>query len=154
MKKSAGFTLIELLMVIAVMGILSAVILATLNTARSKGNDAKVKSQISGARLSAEIYFDNWGYNYGSAVTGAEAAGGTIGTGCNSGMFATGEMSQYTSAANYPSVAAGTGKCTSNGRDYAISARLTDDSSYWCVDSRGTSKATAALQADGIYTCP
>ena len=45
MKK--GFTLIELLVVIAIIGILSSVVLASLNTARNKGSNAAVQSALS-----------------------------------------------------------------------------------------------------------
>jgi prepilin-type N-terminal cleavage/methylation domain-containing protein len=54
----SGFTLIELLVVIAIIGILSSVVLASLNTARNKGADAAIKSNIDNARAQAELYYD------------------------------------------------------------------------------------------------
>ncbi len=53
-----GFTLIELLVVIAIIGILSSVVLASLNSARAKSRDAKRLSDIKSLQLALELYFD------------------------------------------------------------------------------------------------
>lgn len=75
-----GFTLVELLVVIAIIGISSAVVLAALNTARSKGNDAAAKSNLGTIQTQAAIYYDS---NNAYSVTGAAVA------------FATGAASSY-----------------------------------------------------------
>jgi type II secretion system protein G len=57
-KGNRGFTLIELLVVIAIIGILSSVVLASLNTARQKSRDAKRISDVKQLQLALEFYFD------------------------------------------------------------------------------------------------
>ena len=125
--KNKGFTLIELLVVIAIIGILSSVVLASLNTARQKGNLAKVKAQLSGARAAAEVYFDN---NNGYAA-GTCAATPT-------GMFAdaTSGLNQYGTTNNYPSGIAM--DCGGSATAYSMAASYSG--SYWCVDSTGVSR--------------
>lgn len=54
-----GFTLIELLVVIAIIGLLSSVILASLNGARKKGRDARRLSDIKQLQTALELYYDN-----------------------------------------------------------------------------------------------
>ncbi len=54
-----GFTLIELLVVIAIIGILSSVVLASLNTARKKSRDARRLSDIKQLQMALEMYFDS-----------------------------------------------------------------------------------------------
>jgi len=78
MKKNKGFTLIELLVVIAIIGILSSVVLASLNSARVKGRDAKRVSDLSQIKLALELYFDS-NRNY-PAATSSLVDGGFIAT--------------------------------------------------------------------------
>jgi len=54
-----GFTLIELLVVIAIIGILSSVVLASLNDARQKSRDAKRVADIRQVQLALELFFDS-----------------------------------------------------------------------------------------------
>lgn len=61
MNRKQGFTLIELLVVIAIIGILSSVVLASLNTAREKARDAKRISDVKQLQLALELYFDSNG---------------------------------------------------------------------------------------------
>ncbi len=58
MKTNRGFTLIELLVVIAIIGILSSIVLASLNSARQKGRDARRIADIKQIQLALELYYD------------------------------------------------------------------------------------------------
>jgi prepilin-type N-terminal cleavage/methylation domain-containing protein len=53
-----GFTLIELLVVIAIIGLLSSVVLASLNTARVKARDARRMSDLKQLNMAITLYFD------------------------------------------------------------------------------------------------
>ena len=64
MKRNTGFTLIELLVVIAIIGILSSIVLASLNSARAKGTDVAIKSTLAQIRTQASLYYDNNGQKY------------------------------------------------------------------------------------------
>jgi len=57
-NSTTGFTLIELLAVIAIIGILSSVVLASITTARIKSHDAKRIADLGQLSLALEMYFD------------------------------------------------------------------------------------------------
>lgn len=63
LKRTSGFTLIELLVVIAIIGILSSVVLASLNGARESSRDARRQTDLSQLRTALALYRDQQG-NY------------------------------------------------------------------------------------------
>ncbi|MBI4120582.1 MAG: prepilin-type N-terminal cleavage/methylation domain-containing protein [Parcubacteria group bacterium] len=66
---SAGFTLVELLVVIAIIGVLSSVVLVSLNSARTKARDAKRVADIANVRIALEGYYDA-NNNYPTTLAG------------------------------------------------------------------------------------
>ena len=141
MKLSKGFTLIELLVVIAIIGILSSVVLASLTTARTRGQSASVQSQLSNMRAQAELFYSTTGNNsYGTAVDGCT---GTLFTGANG-------LSALLAGVN---TVASTVDCVTTASAWAVAANdPASSTSSFCVDSTGVSKtysgaATAAISA-------
>lgn len=85
MTKTKGFTLIELLVVIAIIGILSSVVLASLNTARAKARDTQRLSDMHQLVIALSIYYNQNGTypSTGSSVSWRSACptyGGYVAT--------------------------------------------------------------------------
>lgn len=157
--RSRGFTLIELLVVIAIIGILSAVVLASLNTARSKGNDAAIKSNLDTIRTQGGIFYDT-NNSYGT-TTGATGTTGC--TAANTMFLYDNNIANAIKAAD--AAAGGTaGTLTyivcnmgaaASGAPWAVYLKTTNNTSGnngWCVDSTGQSKASPTVTTATV--CP
>ena len=130
-----GFTLIELLVVIAIIGILSSVVLASLNTARSKGANAVVKSSLANMRAQAAIFYDDNSQDY---------------------SLVCGDPKIVSMLENASSTGGGTEDCIADTNSWAAYAQLkvpeSDGSAYWCANSTGLSKGLVSLPEGGWAT--
>jgi prepilin-type N-terminal cleavage/methylation domain-containing protein len=129
MKKQQGFTLIELLVVIAIIGILSSVVLASLNTARDKGTDAAIKANLANARAQAELYYDTEG-DYAGVCTAASGIAATVDAAEDASQGAVG--------------------CKDSASGWTLTADLQDAAQgFFCVDSQGAAATTSTGVTSG-----
>ncbi len=138
-KYIKGFTLIELLVVIAIIGILSSVVLVSLNTARRKGQDARVATGVAQLRTKLETDYTT-NYNAGFSAANTFVASGDYAT-------LTGDITAQGSAVNVVTNA------STPFTTYAIYGRLVSNTNqYFCIDSTGKTNQTAPTNTGS--TCP
>ena len=125
-----------MLIVIAIIGLLSAIVLVFLGGARGKAKDARIQSDIAQIRTVAEmIYGDNYAYYVDTTHGLCLASGAVSSLGINDVTYST-QLTKiandiYTQNSNvaYPA-------CYTNGVSYCVSAKL-NGSSYVCIGSGG-----------------
>lgn len=131
MKKRSGFTLIEMLVVIAVIGILSAAVLASLGPARNRAKDSRIISGLNQVRAIAEILYDG---DYAAViVTQTDIAKIDADIDGNQGNL---------------TITRGTGDLT-----YAAETPLAGGG-FYCVDSAGTAKNYSSDPDTSSGLCP
>ncbi|KND50362.1 MAG: putative Type IV pilus pilin [Parcubacteria bacterium C7867-007] len=169
-----GFTLIELLVVIAIIGVLSSIVLSSLNRARSKGSDAAAKSNLDNARAQAQLFYDSNNNRFvitpGSA-TDVCSVSGSVGSPAVKGVFGfvaeAARASGYSAVNNTITVTGGAGvvtchacftgqastDCTTEGR-WAAEVPLRGTPGFvYCVDSSGTASTTTTTLGSGDTRC-
>src|ERR1035437_924552 len=145
MKRSErGFTLIELLVVIAIIGILSSIVLASLNTARAKGADAATKANLANARAQAELYYDSNTQSYLGVCGTTNSSGGV--RPINTSLVAAATAGGFTAIPVIVATTAGVYNvttCHDSAGNWAAEAPLKASVSgatvMWCIDNTGKS---------------
>jgi len=155
-KFKKGFTLIELLVVIAIIGILSSIVLGSLSSARTKGEDVAIQATLANMKGQAEIWYaDNNDYGAATSAFDAVCPAAPV-VEATAGMFGVAASSKGLLALSTDLVAkAGSGntncQVTTNGTAWAAAAVLKSDTSkVTCVDSTGATKTSSTTIANSI----
>jgi type IV pilus assembly protein PilA len=148
-----GFTLIELLVVIAIIGILSSIVIASLNSARTKGKDAAIRGQFKQLQTQAEVFYDAGGtFGTSASSTGIACAAGNA-------AFAGSVFGTTTSASQIALIAANDAPNSSTacstdgtGQKWAVSITgLNSSTGGLCVDNSGSFKSGGtSFAANGV----
>lgn len=146
LKASRGFTLIELLVVIAIIGILSSIVLGSLNSARNKGADVVVKANLANIKPQVQIYYDD-NSHYGTDLYDVGPCNDSVKIATDT-VFSDSNIISQISAAQSASGATSLNSCVTvtsdiNADAWAVAQQLKSDlTKFWCIDSTGVSTST------------
>lgn len=153
-----GFSLIELLVVVAIIGVLSSVVLVSINTARNRGADAAVKENLHTIRNEADLYRDSTGgYGTAAAVQGSPITSAPAYNASGANFLirdreANNALRSAMNAGGSAYYAIGTG-----GASYAVAVELKSQTGHWCIDTNGSAKVITTYGLGGgvsAAACP
>ena len=78
--KKRGFTLIELMVVVAVIGVLTAILVPAVGGLTAKGRDVRRKADISSIAMALELFMDKYGRYPTSGESGSDSCSGWRGS--------------------------------------------------------------------------
>ncbi len=139
-SSKAGFTLLELLVVVAIIGILTAIILASTQASRNKGIDAAIKSNLGVIRNQGEIFYNT---NTDSPDTYTNVCtNGTVGgaMGIGAGVLAAAKDNHLGSYGTNTTGTLTTATCNDSSGAWAAEVPLTTSGHMWCVDSTSAAR--------------
>lgn len=151
MTKKSAFTLIELLIVIAIVGILAAIILVNTEESKKNGLDSAIIESLTQIKNAAELQF-NQAYTYDDICDGS----GNLNTTTNLAAKDFERVRDYVNQRN------GTIVCRDTALGYVVASSL-NKGGCWCVDYEGHSEkfnlsATQTSCGDvltaGTIVCP
>ncbi|HEY4521400.1 MAG TPA: type II secretion system protein [Candidatus Paceibacterota bacterium] len=121
-SKTRAFTLIEVLTVIAIIGILSAVVLVSMSGSQKKGRDGRRVSDINQIRLALSLYYDAHN-NYPPGSTASTAFDTILASVQSEGFIAT-LPNDPTSGNSYGYIATPSGCSGTSCYGYVLGANL------------------------------
>ena len=165
MNSPRAFTLIELLIVVAIIGILSAVVLASLSGAKSQGNDTALKADLATIETQATLYYgigntycelgNSSCINNPNIVFASGSAGcTTVGSVFNDDSTTIDSPIGTAITAAVKDVGGSSSKvvCQIRSQQFLAAGKLTNGT-WWCVDWTGTSTVEASIAASKT-SCP
>lgn len=150
LKKEKGFTLIELLVVVAIIGLLAAITLGYLGSAKKRGEETAVKSNLATTRTAIEMYFLNNGNSYlpVSDITANDGVCPLVYNVPGTNMFSknkdiVGSIAEAVNRGRNGSY------CYNSSTIWSVAVGVTSTAS-WCIDVSGKAKLVDSVPASAV----